>query len=313
MRPKTSILAAALIASLAAVIVAWRSAGVAASARTKHQSLVGESANVTAQLQRLERATAEATELRAQAEAALAAWQAQNTAADSRVVKPATEKVPVPAKGPAEPGELLAKDPKLQALSIEASRGRFETTYGPLLRSLRLSPAQIAKLGAAQGKFDALQQDMTIVMREQNLRANDAAILQLRQQAADELRTVQVEVLGAAGYEQLQSYERTLPVRAIAGRFAGAMAVADRPMSAQQAERLTQIMTEASGATPGNQRINPAAIDWSVVDRLAADVLSPDQLSLFKRIEPLGGGPSRWTAQFDRAIQEARKAMTPGK
>jgi hypothetical protein len=42
-------------------------------------------------------------------------------------------------------------------------------------------------------------------------------------------------------------------------------------------------------------------------------VLSPDQLSLFKRIEPIGGGQSRWMAQFDRAMQEAQKSLATAK
>ena len=60
-------------------------------------------------------------------------------------------------------------------------------------------------------------------------------------------------------------------------------------------------------------RIDPSSTDWSVVDHRAASVLSPQQLSLFKRIEPIGGGQSRWMAQFDRAMQEARKSLAAGK
>jgi hypothetical protein len=60
-------------------------------------------------------------------------------------------------------------------------------------------------------------------------------------------------------------------------------------------------------ATRAGGRVDPSRIDWAAVDGQAQHVLSPVQLALFQRIEPVGGGPSRWMAQFNRAMQEAQQ------
>lgn len=306
MKTRNFLLGVSLLACALSGTLAWRAHVTARAASAERERLVAERAKAEARRHARERASAELADSLAKAEAALAAAKAQK-ARTSPATKP-TE----PPKGNAsfDPSELMAKDPKLQAMSIAAKRARFETVYGPLLRALRLTPVQVARLGEARAKFDELQQDMTMVMSDKGLGPRDPAVVRLRQQAADELRAAQLEILGVEGVSKLEAYEGTLPARAITERFAGAMAVADRPMTAEQAERLTQIMAEAGSLAPGTTRLDPASIQWATVDRRAAEVLSPEQFSLFKRIEPIGGGASRWIAQFNRALQDAQAKMT---
>jgi hypothetical protein len=206
------------------------------------------------------------------------------------------------------PADLLSKDPRLQVMQLAAERARFETSYGPLLKRLQLSAAQIAKLRDAQVSAEEKKGDMIAIAREQKLRPDDPVLTKMSRAAEDEHRAVQLEVLGAEGIDAWQRYVHTLPLRGIVERFAGAMAIADKPMTAEQADRLTEIVAQASGSS-SRGRLDPSTTNWTVVDERAASVLSPDQLVLFKRIEPVGGGQSRWMAQFDRAIQDARSSL----
>jgi hypothetical protein len=243
--------------------------------------------------------------------AAIAAERARAEFAASSIAGRSASAVPAapPAAAPRPPHsvDILASDPKLQLMARAAQRAQFETAYGPFFRSLQLSPAQIAQLGEAWTKSDEQQQDLRAIVRERKLRPDDPSVAQLLQEAADELRTAQIAVLGEGGYDRLQDYERTLPARAIIERFAGALALADRPLTAAQAESLTQAV--AASASSSGRRIDPTTIDWAFVDQQAQGVLSSEQFALFRRIEPVGGGSSRWMIQFERAINDARKVI----
>jgi len=94
----------------------------------------------------------------------------------------------------------------------------------------------------------------------------------------------------------------------------GAAALGDVPLTPEQAEQLTQIIAGAAGKDPrGNGRIEAITVDWAAVDARAQSVLSPAQLALFQRIEPVGGGPSRWIARLSQALQAASPSARPGK
>jgi hypothetical protein len=146
------------------------------------------------------------------------------------------------------------------------------------------------------------------VMLEQSLQPNDPVIQSLRKRADDDLQARLADALGDAGADELKHYERTLPARSMAERFAGAAALGDVPLTLQQAEQLTQIMAGAAEASPGGGKIDPSTIDWVKVDTQAQTVLSPAQLALFQLIEPIGGGTSRWLSRLNQTIREATTA-----
>jgi hypothetical protein len=311
MSTKILSLTAALMGSAIAVIVAWRAAATADAAEAARAAMVAAHARTEMELVRLSEAAAAAERARSEAQAELAARETMKHGAS--VKRPANSGTP-PAPNPAapHPSEAIARDPKLQVMQLAAERARFETTYGPLLKKLRLTADQITKLRGAHVRAEEQKGDIAAIARQQSLKPDDRVLVKLSREANSDLRAVQMDVLGSENFGALQEYLQTLPARAIVERFAGAMAIADKPMTADQAERLTEIVANASGPL-ANGRTDSSATDWSVVDERAASVLSPEQLALFKRIEPIGGGPSRWMANFDRAMKEARKSLAQGK
>jgi hypothetical protein len=307
MSPKTIVLTVALMGSAIALGIAWRARAAADSADAARAGVGTLQATAETKLRQVNEALTATERARVTAEAALAALR------DAKSATPAKEtgalaKSPTANRGVTHPAELLAKDPRLQVMQLAAERARFETTYGPLLKKLQLSAEQVAKLRDAHVRSEEQKADIAAIAREQKLTRDDPVLAKLNRDVLDELRAVQMDVLGSDGHAVLQGYEHALPARAIVERFAGAMAIADKPITAGQAERLTEIVAQASGGGGGG-RINLSGTNWSHVDEAAASVLTAEQLSLFTRIEPVGGGQSRWLAQFDRAMQEARKSI----
>jgi hypothetical protein len=250
-----------------------------------------------------------------------AALQAEARAARPKSIAATAPTAPTPQekfqKLTQNPMELIAKDPKLQLLYLASKRASVATTYGPLFYRLKLSPEQIDRLAAAMTRAEEQQQDMAAIQREQNLKPDDPALAKLRQQTNDELAMVQLEVLGSEGAADLKQYQRTLTPRTIAGRFAGAATLAGVPLTGPQVEQLTQAIVRATEPRESGGRVDMPKIDWAAADADAASILSAAQLALFQRIEPLGGGTSRWNTELNRALAEAladaRKTMSAAK
>jgi hypothetical protein len=311
MSTKILSLTAALVGSAIAVIVAWRAAAATEAAEAARAASVAAHARTETDLVRLNEAAAAIERARSEAQAELAARQTMKQGASMK--RPANGGTPpTPRPAALHPSEAIARDPKLQVMQLASERARFETTYGPLLKKLRLTADQITTLRDAHVRAEEQKGDIAAIARQQTLKPDDPVLVKLSREANNDLREVQMQVLGSENFEALQGYLQTLPARAIVERFAGAMAIADKPVTAEQAERLTEIVAAASGPL-SNGRTDSSATDWSVVDEHAASVLSPEQLALFKRIEPIGGGQSRWMANFDRAMKEARKSLAHGK
>ena len=196
----------------------------------------------------------------------------------------------------------LQKNPRLQAGYLASERTNLALRYGPLLQRLGLTPDQTEKFNDLMAEHTARLLDLKLTARAQGITEPDQANATLIQQADERLSAAQLDLLGDAGYQQLQEYERTLPVREQAGMLAGALALTDTPLSTQQAEQITQIIANASKGyqgggradmpMPGNgELLTPLmlahqavaeTIDWGAVLTQARGVLSESQFALFE-------------------------------
>jgi hypothetical protein len=307
MKTKIILLGATLVVVGISILVGWRALRTTRLAETERAALLAAHATRETEIRRLEKRLETATQERTELETTLAAARAA-----AIPTKVATGKDGTSAPGPRNPAELLASDPKLQAMSIAAKRAEIATTYGPYILAHALTDEQVKKFTEAKVKWFEQTQDLDAVMLEQKLPRDDSGVQALRKRADDELQAAVSETLGELASAELKNYESTLPMRAMVERFAGAAALGDVPLTLQQAEQLTQIMAGAAGQSRGGGRIDPRSIDWSAVDTKAQSVLSPEQLSLFQRIEPVGGGPSRWMARLNQAMQEATRPARAG-
>jgi hypothetical protein len=197
-------------------------------------------------------------------------------------------------------------DPKEQLRQLAARRLALGSIYGPLFRSLSLSPAQSERFLDVTLKGEERQMDLSAVMRSQGLSEDDPMVAKLRGESDAEIQAALRELLGQAGYRQAQDYGRTSVVRELVSGLAGAAAVAGVPINAQQAEQLTYLLANASSRYRSGGPAEVAEIEWDKIDTPARAILSESQLTLFKTVEPPEAAYYR--KRFDQVFNQATKA-----
>lgn len=301
MNTRRFIIFTACAVTVAAVLLAWRSARSAAQAEASLLALTPKRASATAEIRRWEErlATSETERTR---------LQARTNEAKKTPALPMAASSPKPVAAPSTLMETLMEDPRLQTMFLTSQRASLATRYGPLFRQLMLTPEQRTRFEEIMIRRTAHEMDLRAAAQAQGLAPNSPALAALRQEAQDEAVAAQLQLLGPAGLEQWRQYDRADGVRATVQSLAGAAVLEAMPLTAQQAEQLTQILANASGKYRAGEKADPSDIDWSVVDRKAAAVLSEGQLKLFQQVEPIGGGASRFGARLNDTFAKAVKA-----
>ncbi len=171
---------------------------------------------------------------------------------------------------------LVVNNPELRKLYARQQTIRFRVRYGPLYRTFGLTPEQV-------GAFERIRSDNVLAQSDvfkeglaQGLAKSDPIvqdlIKQVNQRQEDNLRAL----LGAEGVQQLQTYERTLPLRNVANTLADSVYFTDTPLTPKQADQLTQVVVESMSMPPGSNTLG--AINWEKVLAKAPTVLTPVQL-----------------------------------
>ncbi len=306
MHPRTTIIVVATVVVAGALGVVW----TASQARRDTESSVVELARkndaVIREVQSLQSRLASIESDRATLQAKLTERPKVPAAAST-----SGGQAPVAAGRP-NPMEVIMQDPKLQNSFFAAQRATLATRYGPLFRRLGLNPAQIGQFEDIMIKREETEMDLMAAAQAQHLPPDSPELATLRKQSEDETTAAAAALLGPADYAQWQGYERTAGVRGVVQNFAGAAVLEAMPLTAQQADQLTQILAETSARYGNGGNADYNDIDWTTADRRLAGVLSEAQLKLFQQIEPLGGGPSRFGARLGIAFGQAMKADGAG-
>jgi hypothetical protein len=287
-----------------AAFIAWRAHGTLGKSEAALATAHADQSRLAADESRARAKLAAAENERAARRAELDALRAAQ-----RATAPVVAQKPPP--GPPNPMDRLQNDPKLQVRFLAAQRTRLARTYGPFLRMAGLSAADAQKFSDLMVRRLEKNMDLDAVARDRGLPRNAPEIVALQREAAQEFDRDQQALLGPAGYAQFKDYERATPAREIVERFVGAAVINDVPMTWPQAEQFTRVIAEASPAFQAGKSASMPTIDWPQVDARAANVLSPAQLALFQRIEPIGGGASRWSSQLQQAMDAARNSASP--
>jgi hypothetical protein len=292
---------AAVIALVAMSLVAWRAVVARQTAEAARVTLLTQRSDLEAQLRRWE------------AEDAAAQQRPAEQAADSAKAAPA--KSPGPAEAPkakasAAPSltewlDLLDNDPKFQVLHLAQKRAELAMSYGPFFRMQGLSSEQIGKLSDLLINGVAQVEDLRAIAWTTGLSSRDPAIAAQQKQGMAELQAAETELLGTAGGEQLQQYERALPAWTYVGQLAGVAALAGVSFNREQAARLTDAIANASAVYVRGGTVDFARVDWKAADVSAQAFLSPEQFTLFSRTDPPGAVLSRRTSQIPLTILQA--------
>jgi hypothetical protein len=285
--------AAGLLAALFAF--AWREAAMARKAESALAAAIQRRAALEDASRHCEDLISSAVRRRSELEARLKQLKAAETARPS---KAGVLKVVAVAARPWK--EIaLARDPKLQALYLASERAALPARYAPFLQAQGLSPDQAATLENAELAAAERSLDIKAAAEGQGLASDDPGVRALLKQSDDELAAAQTALLGSDGYQQLQQYERTLPVRSYVDVIGGALAFTDAPLSPVQANQLVQQLAAAEAAyqyggpavSPGiaeanlnmlmaEQRLAQAPLDWASVRPQVQTLLSEPQFAL---------------------------------
>jgi hypothetical protein len=304
MTPKKFLIATSFAVAAVAFIVAWQKARSIRENEDLRLGAAQRQAIAQREIQQLEKRLAAGERIAADLQAALDESKKKPAAtAASAAGKPG-----MPEGSRPSPTEVIMQDPKLQNAFFAAQRAAIATGYGPFFQQLGLSPAQIAKFEDIMIKRAELDLDVRSVAQSKRSSPDSPEVAALRQQANDEVNAAQSELLGAEGFERWREYERSTIVRGMVEKFAGAMVLEAAPLTAHQAEQVTQILSAASARYARGDKADLLDIDWTAADQRLAGVLSPAQLALFRQIEPSGGGPSRFGARLDSALEAAIRA-----
>ena len=154
--------------------------------------------------------------------------------------------------------ELLAK-PEVQAMIALQQKAGIESRYAALFKNLNLSPEQAANLGALLVERSSTRQDVFNAAREQGIdaRSNPEAYRKLLADAQDEVNRGIKSVIGEDGFNQLQTYEQTLPQRSIVNKLQQRLSYTSTPLTSAQSEQLVQILAANTSARPSDSA-NPA-------------------------------------------------------
>jgi hypothetical protein len=177
--------------------------------------------------------------------------------------------------------ERLGREPELQALWLMSRRAELATRYGPLLRTLELSPEQQARFEAIELRREEREFDLRTVEGANGISARDPALVTLRTQVKTEYEEELRSLLGADGQRQKAEFDRTTWIREMVnGIMGGAVVVAREPLSREQGERLVQVMAAASAQYQAGGRASSGDLDWERIDAAARTFLSEAQFAL---------------------------------
>lgn len=213
------------------------------------------------------------------------------------------------AKRPVNLIEQLAEDPRLQNLKIAARRGQLAISFEPLYRTLALTPEQIRRFEDNLLRHEQERDDLSSAARARGVAPNDPTVQKLLGDSIRAYRATQRELLGDYGMTQLEEHERLESVREVTSGLAAAAAMAGVPFNAEQAERVAQLLANASATYENSHRPNMGRVDWDRVRDEGRTFLSESQLTIITTTEPPGprGMGGRFAPALSRAIEEAVK------
>jgi hypothetical protein len=194
------------------------------------------------------------------------------------------------------------EDPKVQNLSFASMRVSLAAKYAYLFRTLGLSSEQSEKFLDITLKRVEQGVDLGAAVRAQGLSVDDPMVDKLGLQMRQECETAQRELLGEAGFRQLQDFERTADMRELVRSMAGAATVAGTPFTPQQAEQLIQVLANANDKYRSGGKASVQNTDWGAVEAPARAILSETQYAFLQL------SSRRLTRQADDLIGRAIKA-----
>ena len=188
---------------------------------------------------------------------------------------------------------------EMQARALHTLHAGLALKYGALYRSLGLDGDGVAKFESLMAEHEGRKIDIRTTERTVPLDPAtavavdaitsdgrptkilvDASIAALRQEEEARFKAAQTALLGAAGYEQLQEFERTGESRGFVSELVGNLALGSAPLSAAQGWQLMQALQEGSFTV----KLGPENTNWDAILGRAQSFLTPAQFDEMKSL-----------------------------
>jgi len=294
MRPKTSTLTTALGFAGISLVLAWAALQSARRAEATAAAMAESQSSLDASIKAARGRMAASRQKEAVLRAALKAAQVrQSTASTVR-------------KTPAGPNRaaLIATNPKVRAAYVRSFRANLTMKFLPLYHKLALSPAQIEKFEDLMTESEQEKLDLQAAAQSQGLAVSDPAMAALQQQQNEQLCGGEVELLGNAGYQELQQFDRIQPLEDPITRMAYAVAET-APITQSQVDQLLNVLANASGKFQAGGPADPISIDWPTALPQAGQILNVTQYANFKAAAQI--------AQVMALVNQYYLMQSPGK
>jgi RNA polymerase sigma factor (sigma-70 family) len=198
---------------------------------------------------------------------------------------------------------FLQSHPETSTLITGHAGHRVTILYGELLRRLRLTPAQ-------SDQFRALAQQLEAGVRWYTSTQVPYAELNVgnltRQQIEAQIR----DLLGPTDFAQYVEHTKNLRggARQLAEQIARSDYFSAMPLTPEQANRLTEIVTQNSPDFLAGRRVNLATLDWDKTLATAGSVLPAPQLAALSALREKALFDQAMRREIDQAVKDARAA-----
>ena len=212
---------------------------------------------------------------------------------------------PAQAQRPPSFADLLRDNPQLAGQWVATRRAELQRRYGVMFQTLNLTLGQREKFKDIVAAKVARDTDLGAAAMAQGLDFDDPVIRKLADESRKQLDTELRAELGEKNFQAYQEFDRSIPLRGFVDGFAVQVAMTD-PLTPAQATQLAEVLVAATPAAEPGHSLDPARVDWPIVDRRAAQFLSPTQLAAWKlgvAHNPAGG--SRLDHELKRAYDAA--------
>lgn len=151
--------------------------------------------------------------------------------------------------------ELMAR-PEVQAIMSSQQKDAVQARYAALFKSLNLAPEQAEKLKTILADRQTTMQDVMSAARDQGIdpRTDRNAVQKLMEVARNDINSSIKSVVGESGFNQLETYEKTIPQRNIVNQLQQRLSSTDTPLTSIQADQLVQILAANTPAPPTPSR-----------------------------------------------------------
>jgi hypothetical protein len=140
----------------------------------------------------------------------------------------------------------LASNPEFQRLLALQMKSRISATYGPLFKSLNLTPDQLAQFQSLLADKQQALMDTLQAARDQgiNPRTDPDGFKTLVNQSISQVDSSIQQALGDANYQQYQQYQQTLPERNTVNSLQQQLSYTQTPLTDDEANQMIQLLAD---------------------------------------------------------------------